>query len=161
MAKAEQKKSTYKKPTLAQDKLEAVGIDSICNQISECVFYEDIAKSAGVSRHALIDWLENSHKDMYAQAKWHRHNRLAEDTIKISDEVIGNPVLVDGVLLMIDGKPVTVVDAASVQHARLKVDTRKWLVSKMLPKVYGDKLDIEHSGNVGIGDALTKALQGL
>lgn len=27
-------------------------------------------------------------------------------------------------------------------HRRIMVDTRKWMLSKMLPKIYGDKLDL-------------------
>lgn len=33
----------------------------------------------------------------------------------------------------------------TVQRARLRVDTRKWLMSKLVPKKYGDK--IQHSGD--------------
>ena len=35
---------------------------------------------------------------------------------------------------------------AAVQRDRLKVDTRKWLLAKMHPKKYGDKIDMT-SGN--------------
>jgi hypothetical protein len=31
-------------------------------------------------------------------------------------------------------------DAEHVQRSRLRLDTRKWLLSKALPKVYGDKV---------------------
>lgn len=27
-------------------------------------------------------------------------------------------------------------------HRRLKIDARKWVVARMLPKKYGDKIDI-------------------
>jgi len=40
-------------------------------------------------------------------------------------------------------------DAASVAKARLRVDTRKWALSKMLPKKYGDKITQEHTGTDG------------
>jgi hypothetical protein len=36
-------------------------------------------------------------------------------------------------------------------HKRIMVDTRKWMLSKMLPKVYGDRLDLIHSGKVTTG----------
>lgn len=32
---------------------------------------------------------------------------------------------------------------------RLRLDTRKWLLSKLLPKKYGDKLGLEHAGPDG------------
>jgi hypothetical protein len=35
------------------------------------------------------------------------------------------------------------------QHRRLKIDARKWAVSKMSPKKYGDKLEIEQT-NKGV-----------
>ena len=38
-----------------------------------------------------------------------------------------------------------------VQRARLIVDTMKWAASKLKPKVYGDKLDVKHTGNLTIG----------
>jgi hypothetical protein len=37
---------------------------------------------------------------------------------------------------------------------RLRVDTRKWLLSKALPKIYGDKQQIEHSGSLNFGEQL-------
>ena len=32
--------------------------------------------------------------------------------------------------------------------ARVEIDTRKWLASKVLPKRYGDKLELEHGGAI-------------
>ena len=40
-----------------------------------------------------------------------------------------------------------VCDHDHVSRSRLRVDTRKWVLSKMLPKVYGDKL--QHTGDGG------------
>jgi hypothetical protein len=34
--------------------------------------------------------------------------------------------------------------------ARLRVDARKWKASKLAPKRYGDKMDLNHSGNLKI-----------
>ena len=36
------------------------------------------------------------------------------------------------------------------QVARLRVDARKWKASKLAPKKYGDKLDLNHSGGVKV-----------
>jgi Bacteriophage Sf6, terminase small subunit-like len=41
-----------------------------------------------------------------------------------------------------DGSTYTALDAEHVQRSRLRVEARKWLLSKALPKVYGDKLDL-------------------
>ena len=36
-----------------------------------------------------------------------------------------------------------------IDHRRLQIDTRKWLIGKMAPKKYGDKQQLEHSGADG------------
>lgn len=35
-------------------------------------------------------------------------------------------------------------------HKRIMVDARKWVASKLKPKRYGDKIDLEHKGEVGL-----------
>jgi hypothetical protein len=40
------------------------------------------------------------------------------------------------------------IDSAWVQLQRLKIDAKKWELSKLKPKVYGDKIQQEHSGEV-------------
>jgi hypothetical protein len=37
---------------------------------------------------------------------------------------------------------------------RLYVDTVKWYVGKVAPKKYGDKLDLNVTGKVTVGDAI-------
>lgn len=37
-------------------------------------------------------------------------------------------------------------DHAAVQKQRLRIDTRKWLLSKLAPKKFGDKVDVNHGG---------------
>ena len=36
------------------------------------------------------------------------------------------------------------------QKARVRIDARKWVAGKMRPKVYGEKVDVEHSGNLAV-----------
>ena len=36
------------------------------------------------------------------------------------------------------------LNAEFVQRSRLRIDTRKWLASKLLPKMYGDRKEIEN-----------------
>ena len=38
--------------------------------------------------------------------------------------------------------------SADIQHAKLRIDTRKWLLSKLAPQRYGDRIQHEHSGDV-------------
>jgi hypothetical protein len=56
---------------------------------------------------------------------------------------------------------IRVADHEHIKRSQLRVETRKWLLAKMLPKVFGDKLDVT-SGNKPLQSAsasdLAKAL---
>lgn len=41
-------------------------------------------------------------------------------------------------------------DSASVLRNRLRVDTRKWLTSKIAPKMYGERIMNDHTHTVGV-----------
>jgi hypothetical protein len=64
----------------------------------------------------------------YARARSVGYERLADEIIDISDAPI-----------MFEGRP----DNALVQQARLRSDNRKWYLSKVLPKRFGDKVTQE------------------
>lgn len=57
---------------------------------------------------------------------------------------IGYQLLADQILEISDDK------AGDVARDRLSVDSRKWMLSKMLPKVYGDKIETQHTGDVTV-----------
>lgn len=77
----------------------------------------------------------------YTRARALQAHALFDQTLEIADDGT-NDTYVDG-----DGNDV--VDHDVLQRSRLRVDTRKWYLSKVLPKVYGDKVAMEHSGPGG------------
>ena len=42
------------------------------------------------------------------------------------------------------------IDTGWVQLQRLKIDAKKWELSKLAPKKYGDKLELEQNGTISI-----------
>ena len=84
--------------------------------------------------------------ERYARAKLTACTAWADETQEIADEEPPKVQTENG----------EHTDAAFVQWQRLRVDTRKWHLSKLLPKVYGDLVHLEHSGN--IGNALAERL---
>ena len=66
--------------------------------------------------------------ERYARAK-ERHTELLESEL----------------IQIADGAECAVDDAIKVARDRLSVDTRKWLMSKLLPKKYGDRLNVDVS----------------
>jgi hypothetical protein len=67
--------------------------------------------------------------ESYAQARENFVERIAQEVMELSDVDVGETP---------DGRK----DWAAVQKHKLQVDTRKWLLSKLAPKKYGEKLEI-------------------
>lgn len=67
----------------------------------------------------------------YARAREIGYLGMADDLIEIADESGGDSYTDD------DGNERTNHEA--VARSRLRVDTRKWVLSKALPKIYGDR----------------------
>ena len=86
---------------------------------------------AGVATQTFMDWVDKDQElsGHYAQARAAMIDAVADETMRIADEEL----IPTG-----EGK----VDSAMVQKQRLRVDTRKRLLSKMAPKKYGDKLEL-------------------
>lgn len=78
----------------------------------------------------------------YAQAREIGYLKLADELMEISDDGTNDWVERQNK----DGSTYTALDAEHVQRSRLRVETRKWLLSKALPKIYGDRLDLNHGG---------------
>jgi len=97
----------------------------------------------------------HSFSTQYARAEQMRAMKWADEIVDIADDGTNDFVKSQNA----DGKDISVLDQEHVQRSRLRVDTRKWIVAKMLPKVYGDKMKIDAEGgsftfvmNVGSGD---------
>jgi hypothetical protein len=89
------------------------------------------SENANVKAQTFLSWVDQD-KDLseqYAQARAAMIDKIADDIMTIADE----EMIPTG-----EGK----VDNAMVQKQRLRVDTRKWLLSKLAPKKYGDKLEL-------------------
>ena len=125
---------------IAQNKLNAAGIDTICTEIADCVTLRDIAAKYGVSLAVLSGWL-TAHPEQYARARDAQADKMAEEILQIADDGLNDTYLDD------DGKRRT--DQDVIARSRLRVDARKWLASKMAPKRYGDKMQNEVTGKDG------------
>lgn len=79
----------------------------------------------------------------YARARDLQADCLAEEIVAISDEA--PEVVTRG---EDDAKEVA-LDSGFVARQRLRVDARKWFASKVAPKKYGDRQQVEHTGANG------------
>ena len=87
---------------------------------------DDALPHRGTVHTWVIEDREGFH-DHYTRARQTQALRWAEEILEIGDSE----------------------NKEDTQRARLRVDTRKWLLSKVLPKVYGDKQTHEVTGADG------------
>lgn len=72
----------------------------------------------------------------YARARDIGLDHMAEDLLRIAD------TQVEAIITREGEKGVEITRKDALEHRRLMVDTRKWYLSKIAPKRYGDRLDI-------------------
>jgi len=50
-----------------------------------------------------------------------------------------------------------VTDNEAIQRSRVRIDTRKWYAAKMVPRIYGDKVDVALDATGDLAELLAKA----
>lgn len=105
--------------------------EEICQRLAQGESLRSICDSQGMPyRRTVRGWVADDVEGFgaqYARAKEAQAHALAEDLLEIADAATNE----------------------DYQVARLRVDTRKWLASKILPKSYGDKVEAEVYGKDG------------
>lgn len=84
-------------------------------------------------------------RDQYASAREAQADYYAEEIIEISDDATNDFMLRKNN----SGEDELVENKDVLARSRLRVDTRKWLMARMAPKKYGDRITQEHTGNDG------------
>jgi hypothetical protein len=100
--------------------------DKICERLANGEPLIHICDEEGFpSAVTVFRWLgkHEEFRNKYARARESGIDRLALETLRIADNQDEDP-----------------------QSRRVRVDTRKWLLSKWAPKKYGDKLEVEQTG---------------
>lgn len=105
-------------------------------------------------------WLlqDKEFSQKYAQAKEDQLQVLEDEILEIADTpqlgeiVTEKPVVFEGSVVKIKGKTLVqreVKQADMIEHRKLRIESRKWLMGKLKPKKYGEKL--AHTGADGKG----------
>jgi hypothetical protein len=86
---------------------------------------------AGTTAQSFIRWCDEDAKlaERYAHAREAMIDKLADELLEIADSPVAQT-------------PSGATDNGAVQNKRLQVDTRKWILSKIAPKKYGEKLEV-------------------
>ncbi|MEQ4710671.1 ubiquitin carboxyl-hydrolase [Providencia alcalifaciens] len=106
--------------------------DDICTLIADGESLRSVCKKKGMPNMTkIMRWLrENADfREQYAKAMESRADAVFEELFDIADDVAEEP--------------------AAISKAKLRIDTRKWALSRMSPKKYGDKITTELTGKDG------------
>ena len=90
-----------------------------------------------ISRAVFYKWVDESDekKDQYARATEDRQDLIFNDIFTIADDQEND--------VYVDEKGFEQTNHNVIQRARLRVDARKWALSKMNPKKYGDRTSLD------------------
>ena len=104
--------------------------DAICDIIISGKSLRTALSKVKLSSQTFFVWIREDEimSKQYAQATVERAELMFEDMLDIADKA---PKLTNT-------KFGTTVDTGDIQHKRVKIDTRKWALSKMNPKKYGN-----------------------
>lgn len=130
------------RPTTYSKELE----DIICEKIALGSSLRSICKEETMpAMSSVFKWLREieGFSEHYETACGERSEAQREEILDISDGGID-------VIKSVSEKK----SGAVAQVLRLQVDSRKWLMSKMKPKKYGDKVDVTSDGKAIVGNTI-------
>ena len=98
----------------------------------------------GISSLTFYKWIEESeeNKKLYAHATDERARAIFEDMLDIADDVTNDTKTITGK----SGQEMDIEDKEWTSRSKLRIETRKWMLGKMKPKKYGDKIDVTTDG---------------
>jgi len=98
------------------------------------------------SRSTVFKWLAeiDGFSDKYEVAKLEGLEMHADEILEIADNASNDWMDIND-----PDNPGFKLNGEHIQRSRLRIDSRKWVLSKLVPKKYGDKVDINHGGQEG------------
>ncbi len=122
--------------------------DKICKRIASGESVRSIDKDKKMPSGATIyNWLLDENKreffEQYARARSIQAEIMFEELLEIADDGSNDWMTLE----RRDGTEIELENKEVVNRSRLRVDTRKWYLSKVLPKKFGDKLDLTSGGD--------------
>lgn len=128
--------------------------DTICELIADGRSLRSICLDDDMpGKSTVFRWLgaEEAFRDQYARAREAQADALFDDIIDIADD--GSNDWME----RHDSEGGNIgwrENGEALNRSKIRIDARKWMAGKLRPKVYGDKQQIEHSGNITLGAAL-------
>ena len=120
----------------------------ICRRLASGESLRAICRDEAIPHESTVrGWVVDDYKGFSAQYTRARDiglDVMADEILEISDDGSNDWMARQG-----ENSEGWTLNGEHVQRSRLRVDTRKWLLSKVAPKRYGDRLNMEHTGSGG------------
>lgn len=119
--------------------------DRICAELAQGYSLRTVCRSDDMPSVATVfNWLRTYPEflEQYTRAKEESADAMADEVLDIADDAENDWMVVNRK----DGSEAWQLNGEHVQRSRLRIETRKWLMAKMKPKKYGEKLDVESGG---------------
>ena len=111
----------------------------ICEKLADGYTLREVCKPEEMPAESTVrNWALTDHEGFFAQyakAREIGYHSMADETLEIADSAANDWMERNG-----EGDAGWQVNGEHIQRSRLRIDTRKWLLSKALPKIYGDKV---------------------
>lgn len=131
----------------------------ICERIaSEPVSLKRICEAEGMPSMATVfRWLAASEEfsKLYAGAREAQADLLFDETLEIADD--SSKDWVERKHFAGDDESPQ-LNGEAVARSRLRIDTRKWIASKLKPKKYGEKLEVDQKTTLDVADPVKSLL---
>lgn len=131
--------------------------DKICAQLSDGLSMRTVCISDDMPcKTTVFMWLRTKEEflNQYTRAKQESADALTDEMLDIADDAQNDWTTEKNK----DGSEYEKFNSEHVQRSRLRIETRKWLASKLKPKKYGEKIQQEISGTLGITDLTEEEL---
>ena len=124
----------------------------ICSRLTQGETLREICKSDDMPGESTVRlWALDDVKGVggegfaahYARARLIGYQSLFDQILEIADTPM------EGTKTVVKSTGTETTTGDMIEHRRLQIDARKWMLSKALPKLYGDKLTTEVSGPDG------------
>ena len=127
----------------------------VCLRISQGETLRAICEDSAMPSHQTVyRWVavEPTFRTDYARAREAQMEGWADDIVEIADDATNDYMERIGK----GGAVERVVDPETVQRSKLRLDARKWLMSKLASRRYGDKVSIDLDANMKV-ESMTDA----
>lgn len=130
---------------------------AICMRIAEGESLRMVCRDEAMpDKSTVLRWIgrHESFRDQYAQAKELGVEAIAEELFEIADDGTNDWMeLTDSEGNAYGYK----ANGEHIQRSKLRIDTRKWYLSKILPKKYGDRIQQDLTINEPLADRILEA----